>query len=88
MDILVILSIVLAAASFAYAVVSMAAILRFHDLLGAARPAAVWRPATLLKPLYGQEFELEENLASFCGQEGGDYQVVFGVRDPADPVSR
>ncbi|MBE0530568.1 MAG: bacteriohopanetetrol glucosamine biosynthesis glycosyltransferase HpnI [Rhodospirillales bacterium] len=86
MQILVILSVALAAASFAYAVVSMAAILRFRGLLGAARPAAVWQPATLLKPLYGREFELEENLASFCRQEGGDYQVVFGVHDAADPA--
>ena len=86
MHILVILSVLLAAASFAYAVVSMAAILRFRGRLEAARPAVAWRPATLLKPVCGLEFELEENLASFCRQEGGDYQVVFGVHGPADPA--
>ncbi|MDX9861296.1 MAG: bacteriohopanetetrol glucosamine biosynthesis glycosyltransferase HpnI [Rhodospirillales bacterium] len=83
---LVILATVVVAASFAYAVVSMAAVLRFRIRLRRARPAATWRPATLLKPLCGREFELEENLASFCRQEGGDYQVVFGVHDAADPA--
>ena len=40
----------------------------------------------MLKPLHGVEFELMENLRSFCLQEGGDYQIVFGVCDPADPA--
>jgi len=83
---LVVLFVILAATSFAYAAVSMAAVLRFRVLRRRTRPAAAWCPTTILKPLCGREFELEENLASFCCQQGGDYQVVFGVSDPADPA--
>jgi ceramide glucosyltransferase len=42
---------------------------------------------TLLKPLYGAEIALEQNLASFCAQEyPGAVEVVCGVQDPADPA--
>lgn len=54
-----------------------------------ARPAAASpanRPSvTLLKPLYGAEPRLVENLLSFCRQSyGGKVQVICGVQDPAD----
>jgi ceramide glucosyltransferase len=41
---------------------------------------------TVLKPLHGDEPMLEEALASFCTQDYGTYQVVFGLQDPADPA--
>src|SRR5580700_4168836 len=43
-------------------------------------------PVTLLKPLCGAEPGLYEHLRSFCQQEHPQYQIVFGVRDPADPA--
>jgi ceramide glucosyltransferase len=43
-------------------------------------------PVTLLKPLCGAEPGLYENLRSFCQQEHPQFQIVFGVRDPADPA--
>src|SRR5260370_41407470 len=43
-------------------------------------------PVTLLKPLCGAEEGLYENLRSFFLQEYGEYQIVFGVRDAADPA--
>jgi ceramide glucosyltransferase len=43
-------------------------------------------PVTLLKPLCGAEESLYENLRSFFLQEYGEYQIVFGVRDAADPA--
>ena len=46
------------------------------------RPA----PVTLLKPLCGLEPGLYEHLRSFCLQEQAELQIVFGVRDPADPA--
>jgi ceramide glucosyltransferase len=52
------------------------------------RPAA--KPASqpsicVLKPLHGDEPELFENLASFCGQTyAGPVQLVLGVQDPDD----
>jgi ceramide glucosyltransferase len=46
-------------------------------------------PVTVLKPICGIEYELAENLRSFCRQDYADHQVIFGVRyndDPAIPV--
>jgi ceramide glucosyltransferase len=61
--------------------------------------AAVWRfarrpiglavepaPATILKPLHGEDAQLYENLHSFCVQRHPCFQVILGVRDPADPA--
>ncbi len=43
-------------------------------------------PVTILKPLCGAEPGLYEHLRSFCQQDYPLYQVVFGVRDQADPA--
>jgi ceramide glucosyltransferase len=50
-----------------------------------ARPARR-EPITILKPMHGLEFELEENLRTFCRQDYPEYQVVLGVLDPDDPA--
>lgn len=76
----------LAGLAFAYVVAALCAVTIFRRRLGRRAVAQPWVPATLLKPLHGDEFELLENLRSFCVQEGGDYQIVFGVRDPDDPA--
>lgn len=55
----------------------------------ATRPtsAPALRPlVTILKPLCGAEPLLEEALASCCRQTYPDFQIVFGVQDPADPA--
>lgn len=41
---------------------------------------------TVFKPLCGPDVELLENLRAFCRQDHPEYQIIFGVRDPADPV--
>src|SRR6201984_472418 len=43
-------------------------------------------PVTVLKPLCGAEPGLYENLRSFCLQEYGNYQIVFGIQGEADPA--
>jgi ceramide glucosyltransferase len=40
----------------------------------------------VLKPLYGDEPHLFENLCSFCDQQYPEYQVIFGAADPNDPA--
>ncbi|MBV8595161.1 MAG: bacteriohopanetetrol glucosamine biosynthesis glycosyltransferase HpnI [Candidatus Eremiobacteraeota bacterium] len=41
---------------------------------------------TILKPLCGDEPDLFDNLASFCDQEFGRFQIIFGVREASDPA--
>jgi ceramide glucosyltransferase len=43
-------------------------------------------PVTVLKPLCGAEPGLYANLRSFCLQDYASLQIVFGVRDSADPA--
>jgi ceramide glucosyltransferase len=44
-------------------------------------------PVTLLKPLCGNEYGLEENLAKFCSQDyPNSVQIVFGVQSADDPA--
>jgi ceramide glucosyltransferase len=43
-------------------------------------------PVSILKPLCGVDTEIYENLESFCRQDYGEYEVLCGVSDPADPV--
>jgi ceramide glucosyltransferase len=43
-------------------------------------------PVTVLKPLCGAEPDLYLNLRTFCLQDYPAYQIVFGVRDAADPA--
>ncbi len=50
------------------------------------RPAAKQPPVTVLKPLCGDEPGLYEHLRSFCQQDYGPYQIVFGTLDADDPA--
>jgi ceramide glucosyltransferase len=50
--------------------------------------SAAWLPpVTVLKPLCGGEPGLYEALRSFCVQAYPEFQVVFGIRDPADSAA-
>jgi len=61
-----------------------------HAGADAANAAAVQavepQAVSVLKPLCGDEPGLYGNLATFCHQAHPRYQIVFGVRDAADPA--
>jgi len=43
-------------------------------------------PVTILKPIYGLDPELAENLRSFCLQDYPEYQIIFGLQNKNDPA--
>src|SRR3989442_14822250 len=43
-------------------------------------------PVSILKPLCGLEPQAYESLRSHCVQEYADFEIIFGVRDPEDPI--
>lgn len=73
------------AVAAAYILISLVAVLVWR-MQSAAAPPAGSRPAgvTILKPLCGNEPGLYDQLRSFCLQDHPEFQLVFGVRDPAD----
>ncbi len=43
-------------------------------------------PVSILKPLKGTDPEMYESFRSHCLQNYGEYEIIFGVSDPADPA--
>ena len=76
-----------------HAVLSLVAVLAWQIRKVAARPRRANQarntrlpPVTVLKPLCGAEPGLYRQLRSFCLQDYPEFQIVFGVRDAADPA--
>ncbi len=70
--------------SIVYLIISIAATLKFKQLTVTAKSTSP--PVSILKPVCGQEINLQQNLRSFCQQAYPQYQVVFGVSSPTDPA--
>jgi ceramide glucosyltransferase len=50
------------------------------------RPAQFVPPVSILKPLKGTDPDIYESFRSHCVQDYPEYEIVFGVSDPDDPV--
>jgi len=44
------------------------------------------RPVSILKPLKGVDPEIWESFCSHCEQQYPEFELIFGVSDPADPA--
>ena len=50
------------------------------------RPAQVLPPVSILKPLKGTDPDIYESFRRHCLQDYPEYEIIFGVSDPNDPV--
>jgi ceramide glucosyltransferase len=64
---------------------SAAAFLRASKASTSTRPTHA-PPVSMLKPLKGIDPENYENFRSHCLQDYPEFEIVFGVSDPADPA--
>lgn len=96
MDIAVYIVCAIFAASVGYVMVASYCVLRFSKRtatnpaadLDAARDTDARRPGvSIYKPLHGMDFELSENLLSFCRQDYPDFEILFGVASDDDPAA-
>src|SRR6202171_2771760 len=49
-------------------------------------PESQLPPVSILKPLKGVDPEIWESFCSHCEQDYPQFQLIFGVSDPADPA--
>ncbi|MCX5892203.1 MAG: bacteriohopanetetrol glucosamine biosynthesis glycosyltransferase HpnI [Deltaproteobacteria bacterium] len=73
-------------AAWGYQVLALVSLWRFFRQSSQPPPAATGPGITVFKPLRGLEGNTRECLESFLSQAYHPYQVIFGVRDPGDPV--
>jgi ceramide glucosyltransferase len=73
------------AVAASYAVLALVAVVVWQIRKAETYPLRL-PPVTVLKPLCGAEPGLYEHLRSFCQQDHPEFQIVFGVRDLADPA--
>src|SRR5258706_3574470 len=78
----------LVAGALVYSLLSVVAALRYLSLAGPALPstAAGVEPVSILKPLAGLDLDLESNLRTFFEQNYPSFEILFAVRDAADPA--
>jgi ceramide glucosyltransferase len=75
--------------SFLYYLLCLSGALAFWRQKRAAQktfPPADLPPVSILKPLKGTDPEIYESFRSHCLQDYPEYEILFGVSDPADPA--
>ncbi len=70
--------------STVYSLMVAAGVLRFRRSAPADQVPAFLPPVSVLKPLHGDEPDLEQNLASFFEQDYPEYEILFCARHEAD----
>lgn len=77
-----------ALAPFAYYLLSAYCGWEYFRKLRKARPPdpSFLPPVSVLKPVRGLDREAYANFASFCKQDYPEYEILFAVSDPGDPV--
>jgi ceramide glucosyltransferase len=74
--------------STVYSLMVAVAVLRFRRSAAAAAPrikkSAFLPPVSVLKPVHGDEPNLEEHLASFFAQDYPEFEILFCARNNAD----
>lgn len=63
-----------------------AAFLQRRQSQSPTQRASFCPPISILKPLKGTDPEMYESFRSHCLQDYPEYEVIFGVSDPADPA--
>src|ERR1035438_9314571 len=71
--------------STVYSLMVAVGVLRFRRRAAAAGTRRFQPPVSVLKPLHGDEPNLEENLASFFQQDYPEYEILFCARKSDDP---
>src|SRR6266481_2385098 len=59
---------------------------RRKQIKQASLPEGQLPPFSILKPLKGVDPEIWESFCSHCEQDYPEFQLIFGVSDPADPA--
>ena len=76
----------LAAAPFAFYLLSIWSAVTFFRRREPEGNEPFAPPVSILKPCRGLDREAYENFASFCRQDYPEYEILFAVADPLDPV--
>jgi ceramide glucosyltransferase len=74
----------LVAGALVYSLLSVIAALRYLSVAAPARRGD--EPISILKPLAGLDLDLESNLRTFFEQDYPAFEILFAVREAADPA--
>src|SRR5207249_6030968 len=82
------ISLALAAAPLAYYLLSLYCVLGYFRELrkSPCLNSSYSPPVSILKPVRGVDHEAYENFASYCRLDYPEYEIIFAVAEPDDPV--